>query len=296
MPWQQQVPQNAQYMPRQQPPAPYGYSYAPSGASLAPPSVVSRARSVHSGHQPMGVISAQPYEPPDPSLDPWTNAGLTPAQAYQAQVYLNAPQHMQSSPGPSRSPDPPRLGLPADSGRLNIDFANLSGSAVDDGSELPWASGKSCTSVVPSACVPDALPDSPATTCLPSLLLGVADILGNILSTAHRHAQRPVHPLVRHQRLAFLVFHDGTCHPRELSALTSVVRVRPYNSARTGRSPRSKDNAGPCHVHVSCFDALHSSLFSPADTPLERRQELSQFSSRHSQNTHRLSCTFVSSR
>ncbi len=46
---------------------------------------------------------------------------------------------MQPSPGPSRTPDPPRLGVPVDSGRLNIDFSNLNESAVEDGSELPWA-------------------------------------------------------------------------------------------------------------------------------------------------------------
>lgn len=88
----------------------------------------------------MGVIVPLPEEPPDPNLDALTRSGLTPAQAYQAQVYLNGPQRYQPSPmPPSRTPDPPRLGIPVDSSRLNVDFSNLSDAGTDDSSELPWA-------------------------------------------------------------------------------------------------------------------------------------------------------------
>ncbi len=43
------------------------------------------------------------------------------------------------SHAPSRTPDPPRLGIPVDSSRLNVDFSNLSDAGTDDSSELPWA-------------------------------------------------------------------------------------------------------------------------------------------------------------
>ena len=69
--------QHPHYPQQQQQP----YAYA---SSLAPPSVVSRARSI--GSSP-GVIAPLPEEPPDPELEQLTQAGLTPAQAYQAQVY-----------------------------------------------------------------------------------------------------------------------------------------------------------------------------------------------------------------
>ncbi|KAK0488995.1 hypothetical protein IW261DRAFT_1557493 [Armillaria novae-zelandiae] len=131
---------NAQYIYRQPPPMQYGYPYTPSGSSLAPPTGITRARSVASNPNGMGVIVPLPEEPPDPNLDVLTRSGLTPAQAYQAQVYLNGPQRYQPPPMPqSRTPDPPRLGIPVDSSRLNVDFSNLSDAGTDDSSELPWA-------------------------------------------------------------------------------------------------------------------------------------------------------------
>ncbi|THU92740.1 CNH-domain-containing protein [Dendrothele bispora CBS 962.96] len=151
--------------PPQQPPYP---------ASLSPPSIISRPRSVHSVYPAAGVIVPQPEEPPDPS-------GLTPAQAYQAQVYLNSPsqnhiqpdwtrysQHPQYSqshlpppqqPQRSHSPQPqylpqqlqnagpshpghlPQIPVNYDNsdGTLGIDFANTSmdapGTSSDPSSE-----------------------------------------------------------------------------------------------------------------------------------------------------------------
>ena len=98
---------------------PYGYAH-----SLAPPSVVSRARSI--GSSP-GIIAPLPEEPPDPALEQFTQAGLTPAQAYQAQVNLSngglptdqqqgwvqqepqqrRRQQQQNQPVPSPSPSAP---------------------------------------------------------------------------------------------------------------------------------------------------------------------------------------------
>ncbi|KIK61684.1 hypothetical protein GYMLUDRAFT_73193 [Collybiopsis luxurians FD-317 M1] len=98
-------------------------------ASLAPPSVSARARSIHSSTHSQGIIAPKPEEPPDPSLEALTKSGLTPAQAYQAQVYRNT---MPNSLPPVESDD----------GKLNIEFAgesNSSDQGTDDSSELPWA-------------------------------------------------------------------------------------------------------------------------------------------------------------
>ncbi|KAH9951057.1 CNH-domain-containing protein [Amylocystis lapponica] len=152
--------------PQHPQPPPQGYppfvqpNYAQS-SSLAPPSVISRARSI--GSSP-GVIAPQPEEPPDAGLEALTRAGLTPAQAYQAQVYLSSPMgprartHKASSGdfrslppsaplSVSSSADLPRLGmnLDADDGRLGLDFTAGSstpsdpGTGEDSASELPWA-------------------------------------------------------------------------------------------------------------------------------------------------------------
>ncbi|EJF59044.1 CNH-domain-containing protein [Dichomitus squalens LYAD-421 SS1] len=107
-----------------QPPAYSQHQYGYAG-SLAPPSIASRARSI--GSAP-GVIAPLPEEPPDPALEALTRSGLTPAQAYQAQVYMNngpmgqqqswlqqqqhppPPQHNQPqppSPSPARSAPTP---------------------------------------------------------------------------------------------------------------------------------------------------------------------------------------------
>nr|VWO95578.1 Galactoside O-acetyltransferase LacA [Ganoderma boninense] len=117
-PYQQQAPPNAfnqPYYPNSTPPPPtsvspslgyqpqaYGrqqYGYA---ASLAPPSVTSRARSI--GSSP-GVIAPLPEETPDPSLDALTQTGLTPAQAYQAQVYRSSGPMGQQQSWPQQQRD-----------------------------------------------------------------------------------------------------------------------------------------------------------------------------------------------
>ncbi|KAF9006045.1 hypothetical protein BDQ17DRAFT_327221 [Cyathus striatus] len=139
----------------------HSHSSHPYTPSLAPPSLPSRTRSILSNSNSSGVIVPQPKEPPD-TIHP----GLTPAQAYQAQVYQNNPppppdrtpyrtptalsdrnSYPQSQNGLSGRPhDPPRLGisLERDDGRLGIDFGANSGSSSDQGTdegstELPWA-------------------------------------------------------------------------------------------------------------------------------------------------------------
>ncbi|TFK39883.1 CNH domain-containing protein [Crucibulum laeve] len=143
----------------QQLPGSYGYP-----ASLAPPNATPRARSIISNSNASGIIVPPPSEPSDGSREALAHPGLTPAQAYQAQVYQNSPAGIQgdksmyrASPdrsshpqtqngGPSRPHDAPRLGisLEHDDGRLGLDFAGSSGNSSDHGtdegsSELPWA-------------------------------------------------------------------------------------------------------------------------------------------------------------
>ena len=129
--------------------------------SLAPPSVHSRARSLTSVPYATGTVPQRTDDLPDPNLEALTRSGLTPAQAYQAQVYLNSPAGQQSGwngldslpPGvfrPASLPEQPmvarsamvvptlNLNLDGGDGGLGIDFAGSSPS--DDGSsELPWA-------------------------------------------------------------------------------------------------------------------------------------------------------------
>ncbi|KIY71876.1 CNH-domain-containing protein [Cylindrobasidium torrendii FP15055 ss-10] len=138
--YQQPIAPNGYYMhPQASMPPAYGYGgYAGGAPSLAPPSMVGRARSINSSGT-MGIIATPPRERPDPSLEAWTDKGMTPAQAYQAQVYLNGPQPTSPTPSLSRSPELPRLPqLASENGRLNIDFTS-SGSGEDGLSELPWA-------------------------------------------------------------------------------------------------------------------------------------------------------------
>jgi hypothetical protein len=139
---------------------PYGYPYNHSHSSRAPSAVASS-----------GIIASPPPPPQDPSLDFFTNQGLTPAQAYQAQVFAQKQPYGGPPPGahpPSQGTShndpfslPPRLDnltLSDDGGRLNLDFNHQSpprsnGSVsrtpqqqvakFDDDeldSELPWAS------------------------------------------------------------------------------------------------------------------------------------------------------------
>lgn len=71
---------------------------------------------------------------------------LTPAQAYQAQVYMNVPAQNHWGPSPPPSVDRPTVGisLEHDDGRLGIDFTISSVSTSSDlgtdegSSELPW--------------------------------------------------------------------------------------------------------------------------------------------------------------
>ncbi|KAG5647488.1 hypothetical protein DXG03_009424 [Asterophora parasitica] len=140
----------------QQIPGSYGYPNAAQSYASPHPSI-SRARSTVNTNG----VPALSEEPPDMLQ----HNGLTPAQAYQAQIYLNNPSgpnpnsRIQASPGPSSRPpsrvnapkthpgDAPRLGvsLDHDDGRLGLDFGagssgNSSDQGTDDGSsELPWA-------------------------------------------------------------------------------------------------------------------------------------------------------------
>ncbi|KAI0773286.1 CNH domain-containing protein [Trametes elegans] len=106
-------PQATQAVPPPAYPPPYAQSQRQQlgyARSLAPPSIVSRARSV--GNSP-GVIAPLPEEPPDAGLEELTRAGLTPAQAYQAQVYMNSPMgHQASRPPPAVSAHYPTPGSP----------------------------------------------------------------------------------------------------------------------------------------------------------------------------------------
>lgn len=122
--------------------------------TLAPPIIHGRTRSVVSSPHTAGIISPLPDDPPDESLEDLTRAGLTPAQAYQAQVYRNNPANQQqfiqqanSTREPSLngsyhrvSNDVPRLGINLDleDSGLNIDFGSDQG-PEESTSELPWA-------------------------------------------------------------------------------------------------------------------------------------------------------------
>ncbi|KAJ7587999.1 CNH-domain-containing protein [Mycena floridula] len=155
---QQQQPVYRQSYPQHQqiPPTNYPQQYPPvsySSSSLAPPGS-SRARSIASNPNGVGIISPLPEEPPDPALQSLTQAGLTPAQAYQAQVYLNSPAGPQGSQyqlpndgnqypyngGPS-DPAQIRLSLHQNDGRLGLDFSGDPAGELgtDEDSELPWA-------------------------------------------------------------------------------------------------------------------------------------------------------------
>ncbi|KAH8093213.1 CNH-domain-containing protein [Cristinia sonorae] len=147
-PYPSQTPSPQPYTPQSQ----YSAGYA---ASLAPPSVVSRARSI--GPAP-GTIRPAPEEPPDPGLEALQRSGLTPAQALQVQFYNSQPNGQSSTQGHSTTHqqnnherrslpaggDLPRLGLNIDTtnGRLDIDFSEaneVSLDGTDDWStELPW--------------------------------------------------------------------------------------------------------------------------------------------------------------
>lgn len=139
-------------------------------SSLSPPQAINRARSMNSvpySSQPVNQVQET-----DPSLEGYTRAGLTPAQAYQRQVYM-AGGHQPANTNPNRRsyhsshnsisgtsthsqngtiPDIPKvnLDLNADVG-LGLDF-NTEGASplmAASTSELPWASADT-----PGACIP----------------------------------------------------------------------------------------------------------------------------------------------
>ena len=107
--------------------------------TLAPPSLHARAPSVVSAPITSAIISPKPEDPPDAALEALTSSGLTPAQAYQAQVYRTNPSP-QNDTLPCPSEEVPRLGLiDPDIGSLNIDFGTDEQPTDDPPSELPWA-------------------------------------------------------------------------------------------------------------------------------------------------------------
>ncbi|KAM6497062.1 CNH domain containing protein [Amanita muscaria] len=162
-PYTQPYPPHMPQYPQQPPLGAYPLSHHPSTQSLYPPaSVHSRERSIASSAQSPGIITSQPPEPLDRTLEPFMQQGLTPAQAYQAQFYSN--DNPGSQPGRYNTPSPhvtssqrgtndarpdvPRLSLSLDDedSRLDIDFGgtgpNGNGSdqgTDEDSSELPWA-------------------------------------------------------------------------------------------------------------------------------------------------------------
>ncbi|KAG9312999.1 CNH-domain-containing protein [Chiua virens] len=118
--------------------------------TLAPPTLHGRAPSVVSAPITSAIIPPQPEDPPDASLDALTTSGLTPAQAYQAQVYRSNPPQNGSPSHSSHSGHLPRLDLiDPDIGRLNIDFGADEQSTSESSSELPWAHTSEHTPVPP---------------------------------------------------------------------------------------------------------------------------------------------------
>ncbi|KAI6117465.1 CNH domain-containing protein [Pisolithus croceorrhizus] len=101
---------------------PYHHPYPPHPThALAPPSA----------HGP-GIIPPRPDDPPDPGLVALTRTGLTPAQAYQAQVNLNGNSAVPPTTDPhngaphgTSASDVPRIGVHLDQeiSRLSFEFA-----------------------------------------------------------------------------------------------------------------------------------------------------------------------------
>ena len=105
---------------------PYGYPYGYSRSNYTPSSIAST-----------GVIASPPPPASDPSLEAFTNRGLTPAQAYQAKVFAEGSGGVPPGsyqPAQTTSYDdplslPPRLDsltLSDDGGRLSLDFNHQS--------------------------------------------------------------------------------------------------------------------------------------------------------------------------
>jgi len=142
-------------------------------ASLSPPQTINRARSMNSvSYSSQPVHQAQEE---DPSLERYSRVGLTPAQAYQRQVYM-AGGHQPSSTNPNRrsyhsphnsisgtsahsqngtTPDIPKVNfdLEAD-GDLGLNFGVDAASPLTatTSSELPWASTEPSGTCIRVAC------------------------------------------------------------------------------------------------------------------------------------------------
>ncbi|KAG8818967.1 RHO1 GDP-GTP exchange protein 2, partial [Serendipita sp. 399] len=161
LPPQQQQPPSQYARSLRAPEQPYGYQYGYSRSNHPPSSINTAA----------GVITSPPPPPPDPSLDFLTSQGLTPAQAYQAQVFATNQQRIglpsgayppvNPHTGPSQVPNeryPTRmdsLNFQPDGGRLSLDFDSNPSSSLnvqpvnsqsdedaDGDSELPWVAGQ----------------------------------------------------------------------------------------------------------------------------------------------------------
>lgn len=121
-------------------PASSQYQHHHHPRQLAPPSLHARAPSVVSAPITSAIIPPKPEDPPDAALETLTRSGLTPAQAYQAQVY-HTDQLPQNGTPARPSDDVPRLDLiDPDIARLTIDFASDEQTTLTDDhdSELPW--------------------------------------------------------------------------------------------------------------------------------------------------------------
>lgn len=138
-------------------------------SSLSPPQTISRARSMNNVPYPSQPV--QQAQETDPSLEKYTRAGLTPAQAYQRQVYIigghqlahtnpNRRSYHSSHNSISGTSTNSQNGIIPDVPKVNIDFnANgdlglnfnpegASPSTAASSSELPWASVDT-----PGACI-----------------------------------------------------------------------------------------------------------------------------------------------
>jgi len=133
-------------------------------ASLSPPQTINRARSMNS--VPYSSQPVPQVQETDPSAERHTRAGLTPAQAYQQQVYMagslqppttspNRRSHRSSHHSMSATsahsqngtlPDIPKVNLDLDAGGdlgLNFNPDATSPLTATSSSELPWVSGES---------------------------------------------------------------------------------------------------------------------------------------------------------
>ncbi|KAJ3765875.1 hypothetical protein FB446DRAFT_427799 [Lentinula raphanica] len=196
---------------------PSTHNYTPSLA----PAVSIRARSIHSSTNGPGIIAPKPEEPPDPSLEALTKSGLTPAQAYQAQIYRNAT--------PSSLP-----AVESDDGRLGIDFAaesNSSDQSTDDSSELPWAR-KEPTHTMSS------LPQRGSTTSIPSNRYSNASSTNPSLHVDTASAQSVRSSVASNSPSSFSLAEFNNSLSTETATTTTLV------GSSTGR--RSSESA---HVH-----------------------------------------------